>query len=374
MNNNRKIKIEGIEYFIIDSIQDFRAEDSFIHRKNKLAQFSGNGEAKKHIGSYKGKIGETRSDFFNYPNWGKKHFDHEKNKKTFKSAKDSGALISENRCFFSKSNLQKYLNDAKTEYFSQEQNYHNDISEYYNERLKEVLSLDENQMFFSIYDASDNLSQKQNRGYIRSDDDIWSLWRQLILPSISYLSILKLIPINNQKAEPLFYFRILLDYQFRSFVHPKSINSEQDSEKGEIKSGEKKKTTNRKGQPKFKRDVHNYMPQCPFSKITDERLLIASHIKPHAVCINEGMYDQDVDKLNGLSLAPTYDRLFDEGYITFNEKGELICGTQLSSYTWEKLNINPNSKNRMIHYPEERELYMDFHRKNVFQDNITDFI
>ena len=370
MNNNQKIKIEGIEYFIIDSIQDFRAEDSFIHRKNKLAQYSGNGEGRKHIGSYKGKIGETRSDFFNYPNWGTEHFDYDKNKKTFNSAKDSGAVISENRCFFSKSNLQKYLNDAKTEYFSQEQNYHNDISEFYNERLKEVNILDKNQMFFSVYDSSDNISKSQNRGYIRSDDDIWNLWRQLILPSISYLSILKLVPTNNQKVEPLFYFRILLDYQFRSFVHPKSLTSE----KVEINSGEKRKNNNRIGQPKYKRDVHNYMPQCPFSKITDERLLIASHIKPHAACIKEGEYDQDVDKLNGLSLAPTYDRLFDEGYITFNEKGELICGTQLSLYTWEKLNINPNSRNRMINYPEEREIYMDYHRKNVFQDNITDLI
>ena len=44
----QKIKIDNVEYNIIDSIQDFRAEDSFIHRSNKLAQFDGNGESKKH--------------------------------------------------------------------------------------------------------------------------------------------------------------------------------------------------------------------------------------------------------------------------------------------------------------------------------------
>jgi len=43
----QKIKIDNIEYNIIDAIQDFRAEDSFIHRSNKLAQFDGNGESKK---------------------------------------------------------------------------------------------------------------------------------------------------------------------------------------------------------------------------------------------------------------------------------------------------------------------------------------
>ena len=46
MSDFQKIKIENVEYFIIDSIQDFRAEDSFIHRSNKLAQFDGNGESK----------------------------------------------------------------------------------------------------------------------------------------------------------------------------------------------------------------------------------------------------------------------------------------------------------------------------------------
>lgn len=36
---NQKINIDGIEYEIVDSIQDLRAEDSFIHRNNKLQMF-----------------------------------------------------------------------------------------------------------------------------------------------------------------------------------------------------------------------------------------------------------------------------------------------------------------------------------------------
>src|SRR5690554_5459651 len=366
MENLQKIRIEGIEYFIIDSIQDFRAEDSFIHRKNKLAQYTGNGESKKHIGTYSGDKGEQMSAFFNYSTWGLEHKDLNKNRKTFFSAKKSGALISENKCFFSKTNLQKYLGDAKTEYFAQEQHYHNNISEYYFERLEKVNKLETNQIFFSIYDASDNLSQKQNRGYIRSDDYIWKLWRELILPSISYLSILKLVPINNKNAEPLFYFRILLDYQFRSFVHPKSLSTELELEQEEIETGEIKRT-HRIGSEKYRREVINYMPQCPFTKITDERLLIASHIKPYSICIKNNENDQALDYLNGLALSPTYDKLFDQGYITFTNNGELICGTQLSAYTWEKLNINPNAKNKMRIFPEDREFYLEYHRKNVFQ-------
>ncbi|HEZ4438167.1 TPA: DNA (cytosine-5-)-methyltransferase, partial [Neisseria meningitidis] len=43
-------------------------------------------------------------------------------------------------------------------------------------------------------------------------------------------------------------------------------------------------------------------------------------------------------------------------------------------YTWEKLNINPNAKNKMRIYPEGREKYLEYHRKFVFQDNIDDFL
>jgi predicted restriction endonuclease len=373
MSEYQRIKIDDIEYNIIDAIQDFRAEDSFIHRSNKLAQFDGNGESKKHVGTYNGELGQKISNFFEYYSWGLEHFDKDKKRKTINSARENGAIIQENTCFFSKTNLLKYLDDAKAEYYAQEQIYHNDISTYFNERYLEVQNIEIEHIPFSIYDASDNLSQKQNRGYIRSDDRIWKLWRELILPKISYLSILKLVPVlsSEENKRPIFYFRILLDYQFRTFVHPSSLQQIEDEDDEISELGDIKKSY-RIGQEKYRRAVIEYMPQCPFSKITDERLLIASHIKPYSVCIKEKREDQALDFLNGLALSPTYDRLFDQGYITFSDAGELICGTQLSSYTWEKLNINPTAKNKMRIFPESREAYLDYHRRHVFQDDIND--
>jgi putative restriction endonuclease len=371
----QKIKIDNIEYFIIDSIQDFRAEDSFIHRSNKLAQFEGNGESKKHIGTYKGELGEKISHFFDYSTWGLEHFDIKKKRKTITSASESGAVIQDNTCFFSKSNLLKYLDDARAEYFAQEQIYHNDISTFYSKRYKEVQDLETEHIRFSIYDASDNLSQKQNRGYIRSDDKIWRLWRELILPKISYLSILKLIPADSTELnnDPIFYFRILLDYQFRTFVHPSALQKidEVSIETNEIYEIKK---SYRVGQEKYRRAVIDYMPQCPFSKITEERLLIASHIKPYNACIKEKREDQALDYLNGLALSPTYDRLFDQGFITFSDEGLLVCGTQFSAITWERLNINPNAKNKMRIFPENREIYLEYHRNHVFQDDVKDLL
>ncbi len=363
MSGFQKIKIDSVEYYIVDSIQDLRAEDSFIHRQNKLKLFKGNGESRKYVGSYTGNNGQKLKHFFEYETWGDTKVN---NKRTY-------PIIQEN-CFFSKENLLKYLYDARVEYQKQEQVYNFDISKNFDENIQNINELSDNKIEFSIYDVSDFTDNKRgNRAYIRSDAKIWDLWRKLILPKISYLSILKLLPTNNKSSQPIYYFRILLDYQFRSIVHSQLGGSTE--ELIEVtKEKVKRKIVSREGASKYRRQVLEHMPQCPFTKISDERLLVASHIKPYQTCINEERIDQATDYLNGLALSPTYDKLFDQGYITFMDDGRLICGTQLSSYTWEKLQINPNAKNKMRIYPEDRESYLEFHRKCVFQDNIDDLI
>ena len=362
MNSFQKIKIEGVEYYIVDSIQNLRAEDSFIHRQNKLKIFKGNGESRKYVGSYTGNNGQKLKHFFEYETWGNTKID---NKRTY-------PIIQEN-CFFSKENLLKYLYDARVEYQSQEQIYNFDISQNFDENIKQINQLKKNKIAFSIYNVSDFTDNKRgNRGYIRSDSKIWDLWRKLILPKISYLSILKLIPIDNSSSTPMYYFRILLDYQFRSIVHSQLSLSSVDVVTKAKEEQIRTKTVSREGSVKYRKKVIEYMSQCPFSKISDDRLLIASHIKPYNVCMKENKPKEAIDYLNGLALSPTYDKLFDQGYITFTNKGELVCGTQLSAYTWEKLQINPNAKNVMRIYPKDREDYLEFHRKYVFQDNIDD--
>jgi len=363
MDNFQKIKISGIEYNIIDSIQNLRAEDSFIFRQNKLSLYKGNGEARKYVGSYLGKNGQRLIDFFDYTEWGN----------TKKDDKRIYPIIQKN-CFFSKNNLKQYIFDAKIEYQKQEQVYHNDISSDYEKHLEKINLLEKDMIQFSIYDVSDFKDDpKQSRAYIRSDEQIWDIWRKLILPKISYLSILKLMPTDTSNNKIIFYFRVFIDYQFRSIVHPKLLKEViKDTPNNTKKILLKPKS--RDGAQKYRRQVIDHMPQCPFTKISDERLLIASHIKPYSICINEENQKEANDYLNGLALSPTYDKLFDQGYITFMNDGKLICGTQLTPYTWEKLNINPNAKNTMRIYPEEREKYLEYHRNNVFQDDINDLV
>lgn len=368
MENNRKIKIDNDFYFITDLYEDLRAEDSFFNIK--LKETTGNGEARKYVDNYSNNPNRLKS-FFGYSNWGQEDVIGNIKKNRLNT-------INEGNCFFSKTNLMFYMKESKQEYYAQEQIYRENISHKFPANINAIESLNQNLNFFSIYDVSDRLDNSQSRAYIRSDDDIWKLWRKIVLPRISYLSILKLIKINGDNNKPYFYFRIYLDYNFRTAQHPKSqpdlqLDLELKQKKDvEIKTGNLAKNTNRN--PIFRKKVIEYMEKCPFTKISDERVLIASHIKPHSVCVKENDMLSANDKLNGLVLSPTYDYLFDQGHITFLDDGTLVCGTQLSPYTWSKLNISPNRRCIYDIKPKGREKYLKYHRDNIFQDNLNEVI
>ena len=180
MNKYQEIEINGVSYLIIDTLENLKAEDSFIHNQNKLERFVGSGEARKYVGSYSRKSGEAISHFFDFENWGKS----ENNERQYTPI--------QNNCFFSKENLLKYIIESEREYKFQEQIYKNNIYQYYDNRLNIVKSISDDIVRFSIYDVSD-LPGGHNRAYIRSDSDIWKTWRKLILPNISYLTINKFI-------------------------------------------------------------------------------------------------------------------------------------------------------------------------------------
>lgn len=315
--------------------------------------------------------------FFNYDNWGKEYgvFKGNTKQKTYKDAVKEGGVIQDGTCFYNKANLLKYMKDSYEEYENQYQDYKKNPFLEYTNRLKAINDLSEGNSSFSIYDASDDEERTlvketrkklQYRAYYRSDDDIWDLFRKITLPHVTFLNILKISPVHGDNSIR-YYFRIYFDYFDNQLKLPNNLTST-------LKINEKSiSSSNRQiNQEKFKRDVHSYMPKCPFTEITDERLLTASHIKPYKQCENEGRLDEAEDPKNGLTLSPTYDRLFDKGYITFKENGELICGTQFSTYTWSRLNINPNSKMILEIKPKGREKYLEYHRKEVFKDNIVE--
>ncbi|MFV3292567.1 HNH endonuclease [Pseudomonas sp. NY11955] len=74
------------------------------------------------------------------------------------------------------------------------------------------------------------------------------------------------------------------------------------------------------GQGAFRLKVLDHENSCRLTGVSDRRFLIASHIKPWKDCSNA----ERLDGSNGLMLAPHVDKLFDRGWISFQDDGELL--------------------------------------------------
>lgn len=112
------------------------------------------------------------------------------------------------------------------------------------------------------------------------------------------------------------------------------------------------------GQGQFRDQLIKLWNSCVISKFDDPRFLIASHIKPWKKSTNQ----EKIDKYNGLLLLPTYDKLFDLGFISFENNGNIIISKSLIDY--DKLGLN---KNISIDIKKGNEKYLDYHRQEILK-------
>jgi len=117
----------------------------------------------------------------------------------------------------------------------------------------------------------------------------------------------------------------------------------------------------RNGQGLFKDRLREVEEGCRLTGLTDIKYLIASHIKPWTK-------SNDFEKLdgnNGLLLSPHVDKLFDNGYISFEDNGSMIISTQLNTNVLELWSID---KDRGVgSFNDEQKDYLQYHRDNVFK-------
>lgn len=120
----------------------------------------------------------------------------------------------------------------------------------------------------------------------------------------------------------------------------------------------------RLGQGKYRQGVIALWRRCAVTEIDRIDLLVASHIKPW----NQSTNSERIDPNNGLLLSPTLDKLFDRGYISFTDGGDLIISPLLEERDLQKVGIN----NSMKLYKVEAGClpYLKFHRKVVFVKKI----
>ncbi|WP_336202947.1 HNH endonuclease [Pseudomonas guariconensis] len=117
----------------------------------------------------------------------------------------------------------------------------------------------------------------------------------------------------------------------------------------------------RVGQGSFRLRVLKIEKSCRVTNVADERFLIASHIKPWKDCSNI----ERLDGHNGLMLAPHIDRLFDRGWISFKDNGDLLVANEsllavMSAWGFNAC-LNVGS------FSAKQRAYLEYHRSEVFR-------
>lgn len=115
------------------------------------------------------------------------------------------------------------------------------------------------------------------------------------------------------------------------------------------------------GQGEFRKKViHRAKGKCEVTGIDDESMLIASHIVAWADCKNS---TQRLDPNNGLLLTPNLDKLFDKGYISFKDDGQIMCKKH-KDLILKLLNIKSLEKIKLINIPNQQQCeYLKQHRE-----------
>lgn len=248
------------------------------------------------------------------------------------------------KCFLLKQDLLSYMEAIKVEYLNPSYDYRGKslFTALWQERYKKVQSL-EDVIYFHVQD------QEQidgPRGYINSSDEGYYLIRELSLPLVSYISAMR---VETTDGSFCYYLKLFVDFEAIEtkkngplvFNYGRSTDYVKEKTVKYDAGGKKQNKDNgRIGQEKYRNALLEECPFCPITMINDERLLVASHIKPWAVCDEK----EKIDPKNGFILSPLFDRLFDQGFITFTDDKHVDFSMV-------------NTEKYAAYWPEERFVY-----------------
>lgn len=117
----------------------------------------------------------------------------------------------------------------------------------------------------------------------------------------------------------------------------------------------------RAGQGWFRSECMKIFPSCPLTGISFTALLRASHIKPWRAC-QSGF--ERLDPFNGIMLAVHIDVLFDKGYISFTNSGELLISVELDKDLLQQMKI---SVTKVPAFSANAHKYLEWHREKLFR-------
>lgn len=298
---------------------------------------------------------------------GTKKTSHGEGKLYLGSEKDVFSFFGEEgfsiKCFILKEDLLSYLAEVKDEYEKPTQNYSagNELKDLWLSRMC-LVGDSENIIQFSLT----HQKQLTHAGvYVNSKDNGYRILRTICLPLISYLRFMK---VKDETGNTLYYVKLFADFdavwQRKTLPNIFTYGLKKIQKQNKKKKLKAENRNARDGQGKFRDLLIEEFSSCPITKISDERLLIASHIKPWSVS-NE---TEQIDPNNGLLLSPLFDKLFDGGFITFTDDMKLVKSKWISPKNWERIGLKDDQYFQDLRLNESRRIYMEFHRHYIFEN------
>ena len=119
----------------------------------------------------------------------------------------------------------------------------------------------------------------------------------------------------------------------------------------------------RRGQGIFRSNVEAIEQGCRITGLKFKEHLRASHIKPWRDSNNT----ERLDGNNGLLLSPHVDHLFDRGFVSFNNQGDILISPRLDQSVLDDWKIDHGAN--VGSFNKEQSAYLTYHRNYVFQND-----
>lgn len=119
----------------------------------------------------------------------------------------------------------------------------------------------------------------------------------------------------------------------------------------------------RRGQGRFRDAVTRIETHCRITGVNRPEHLIASHCKPWRDCKDHA---ERLDGENGLLLTPSIDHLFDRGFISFENNGELLISRVAHVPSLTKMGVPVGQRMNVGRFTDGQRRYLEYHRDSVF--------
>jgi hypothetical protein len=120
----------------------------------------------------------------------------------------------------------------------------------------------------------------------------------------------------------------------------------------------------RRGQDKYREALEKlWSGRCPITGINHQAFLVASHAKPWA----DSSPAERLDPFNGILLAVHVDRLFDGGWISFTDAGQILLSPALPSDIAVSLLGQGCQERAITQFTPKHSPYLAWHRDKVYR-------